>query len=231
MADITYFNALGDGGVAAFFYDRATLTVTASSATSATMTDASGAHVVFSGTKLHFHGQTPTSGTITGIDLFDSAGNLLTTVTAGNFDAIKLFDTYQTSGLLGVELQVIAGKDTITGSDRIDLMLGQNGKDHISGGKGADLIDGGRGNDTLTGGQGADAFYFEAGSGTDKITDFTDTGRAAARDHISMSTTQHLLLVATQHGADVDLAFGADHLILQNFQLSHLDDSDFTLTT
>ena len=59
------------------------------------------------------------------------------------------------------------GDDTITGT---------SGNDNISGGAGADTLIGETGNDTLEGGVGADTYLFDAGDGTDVITDAGTTG-------------------------------------------------------
>ncbi len=52
-----------------------------------------------------------------------------------------------------------------------DYIEGTDGDDRISGLGGWDWIDGGAGNDWLSGGAGVDEFYFEAGSGMDRILD------------------------------------------------------------
>lgn len=229
MAKIRYFAALGENGIAALFYDAGTLAVTGSTPTSAEMADAAGARVVFTGTGIAFNGQTPTSGTITGIDLFDSSGALLTTVRGTSLDAVALFGSYQSLGLLGVQLDVIRGNDKIYGTAIADLFLGQQGRDEIFGGRGGDNFDGGTGNDTMTGGAGPDTFFFSKGYGTDTITDFDDTGAQAGRDQISLTRAMYRDMVATQVGTDVELTFGRDTLILQGYDIADLGRSDFVL--
>jgi Ca2+-binding RTX toxin-like protein len=248
VARITYFDALGEQGFVTSFYDAATLHVTKSTSTSATMKDAAGARVVFTGTDIVFDGDTPTAGTISTINLYDSTGTLLTKVTDVGLAATDLFAQYQTLGLLGVELALIGGKDIITGSSLGDFIIGQGGNDKEYGGDGNDLIsggdqndliyggngddqmNGGKGVDMMTGGAGADNFIYLAKDGSDTITDFTDTGAKALRDHIQISQAQYHSMTSTQVGADVDLAFNAhDHLILQGFDLASLDKSDFIL--
>jgi Ca2+-binding RTX toxin-like protein len=64
------------------------------------------------------------------------------------------------------------GNDTIFGANGNDLLVGGAGADSIDGGNGEDIIGGGMGNDMLTGGNGMDEFHFDAGTGTDRITDF-----------------------------------------------------------
>ena len=100
-----------------------------------------------------------------------------------------------------VEIQVIVGtnaKDTLNGSDGVDLIFSLNGKDRVSAGAGNDYvcgwngestIYGGAGDDTIYGANGDDALYGEAGNdilsggrgadffsggtGTDTALDFT----------------------------------------------------------
>ena len=64
------------------------------------------------------------------------------------------------------------GKDIIFGLGGNDTLFGNNGKDIIFGGAGDDLIDGGNGSDFLTGGIGRDKFVLTANAGNDIITDF-----------------------------------------------------------
>lgn len=248
MARITFFDALGENGFITAFYDAASLKVVHNTTTEAVMKDVNGARVVFTGTDLAFDGQTPTSGTITGIVLFDSQGSLLTKVTQSSILAVDLFTQFQSLGLFGVELAVIAGDDRIFGSGLGDFILGQDGADMIHGGAGNDglgsgnqndtlfggagddVLSGGKGRDTMTGDDGADGFLFMKKDGTDTITDFTDTGARDLRDHIQIRQNQYHDMTATQDGADLDLFFGGkDHLVLLGFNLADLDRSDFTL--
>jgi predicted extracellular nuclease len=74
------------------------------------------------------------------------------------------------------------GSDTLIGGNGDDLLYGGVSDDVLSGGNGNDLLDGGQGNDTLTGGRGSDRFVLAVGTGTDKITDFTD-----CQDRIGLS--------------------------------------------
>ena len=72
------------------------------------------------------------------------------------------------------------GNDTLYGNEGNDTLIGDAGTDTLSGGVGADTLDGGAGTDTLEGGAGADTlngggsedtYLFNAGDGTDTITD------------------------------------------------------------
>ena len=54
-------------------------------------------------------------------------------------------------------------------------LIGGKGKDSLNGGDNNDTLWGGKGNDILTGGDGADTFVYQAGEGTDTITDYNFT--------------------------------------------------------
>ena len=110
------------------------------------------------------------------------------------------------------------GNDTITGDENMEWMEGRGGDDSIDGGGGEDwiygeggddVIYGGEGNDTLTGGADDDTFVFQAGHGTDRITDFTD-----GEDLIDVSalgiTALSGLTFTTNSSGNVVIDTGAD---------------------
>jgi Ca2+-binding RTX toxin-like protein len=77
-----------------------------------------------------------------------------------------------------------AGDDLVSGNEGNDLLCGDEGNDTLFGGKdndtlvgavGNDILWGDQGNDTLSGGDGQDRFILATASGSDVITDFTDT--------------------------------------------------------
>jgi serralysin len=64
------------------------------------------------------------------------------------------------------------GADTITGSNKGEMIAGGGGGDRLSGEKGDDILQGDAGADTLTGGRGADIFVFDdLDTATDHVTD------------------------------------------------------------
>lgn len=63
--------------------------------------------------------------------------------------------------------------DFLLGGTGHDTLLGQGGNDRLLGQVGDDRLVGGLGNDRLFGGTGADVFVFSAGSGADRIGDFS----------------------------------------------------------
>jgi VCBS repeat-containing protein len=64
-----------------------------------------------------------------------------------------------------------SGRNTLTGTDGADLLLGKNGGDTLSGLGASDVLCGANGDDRLTGGTEADSF--DGGSGTDTATDYS----------------------------------------------------------
>lgn len=76
------------------------------------------------------------------------------------------------------------GLDRLDDGDGNDNLAGDAGNDRLDGGAGTDRLNGGAGNDWLwgdagsdvmTGGSGDDVFWFRAGNGQGKITDFNMT--------------------------------------------------------
>ena len=69
-------------------------------------------------------------------------------------------------------LEGFAGDDWLKGQDGNDCLLGGDGDDRLDGGNGDDLLKDGAGADVLIGGSGADTFYFVADQQRDVIEDF-----------------------------------------------------------
>lgn len=65
------------------------------------------------------------------------------------------------------------GADTLYGGEGDDRMHGGQENDLLFGDAGSDFLTGDRGSDTISGGAGADLFYVPAGTGLDRITDFS----------------------------------------------------------
>ena len=61
--------------------------------------------------------------------------------------------------------------DWLTGNSKNNILRGLAGNDRLEGGADADTLEGGLGADTLVGGADADTYLFNAGDGTDTITD------------------------------------------------------------
>ena len=61
--------------------------------------------------------------------------------------------------------------DTLTGDSSRNSFEGGRGNDVLEGERGNDVLEGGGGNDVLAGGTGIDTYVFNAGDGTDTITD------------------------------------------------------------
>jgi serralysin len=97
-------------------------------------------------------------------------------VIRGNKGQDVLYGNGDNDKLMGGSLE-----DVLYGGDGGDKLSGQGGRDTLFGGKGFDRLIGGAASDTLTGGKAGDHFIFNAGDGSDVITDF---GNGADKLHL-----------------------------------------------
>ena len=132
------------------------------------------------------------------------------------------------------------GEDSLAGGADDDFIAGGHGGDHLRGGRGSDSLLGGTGddrlvgdagNDVLRGGAGSDHFVFDAAHGADMIVDFTD-----GHDRIDLSALNlargigDVTTTAVAAGVRIDLSVhGGGTILLRNFNLDSLGDSDFVL--
>ncbi|MCY4228617.1 MAG: hypothetical protein OXF20_13190 [Gammaproteobacteria bacterium] len=131
-----------------------------------------------------------------------------------------------------------------------DVMYGGNGEDRLFGGKGDDTLTGGEGNDLLKGGAGADTIivdgddmdvlyggsdedtfrFLPSGLGGGSIRDFSDGGDVIDLTQFTdVNSMDDLDIVSRGNNVRIELS-GADYLttiILSDFALSNLDNSDF----
>ncbi len=144
--------------------------------------------------------------------------------------------------ILGTEDLIYAkdGKDTLDGGQKDDklfgeagkdLLLGGDGNDYLDGGDGKDILNGNSGNDALTGGTGKDTFIFEAGFGTDAITDFKDGADVIDLRAFGDSTVFGTLSITPNPASETNVLItstlpGFGSITLQNFT-GTLDRSDF----
>ncbi|MDR2155631.1 MAG: hypothetical protein LBE78_11520 [Burkholderiaceae bacterium] len=159
----------------------------------------------------------------------------------------KGFGIQGTSGNDTIELfgfSKVIGLASINGGAGNDMIIGTKANDVVMGGAGNDTLNGAYGSDTLTGGAGNDTFLFDAdptGAITDYIKDFGDV--AGNQDVIDLSYVVSLggssrvyfpewkAANVKQSGANVDIRFGDDHLIITNVKVAALDEADFFFST
>ena len=102
---------------------------------------------------------------------------------------------------------MLAGNDTLNGSDYNDYLLGYDGSDTLKGNGGDDGLDGGAGNDVLAGGPGRDTMiggtgndtYFVENSG-DHVTEYASEGTDLVKSSISYTlgaNVENLTLTGT----------------------------------
>lgn len=149
MAKIVFGDGLADYAWLQDFFNWE-LTLSASSATSATFDDSKGSSIVITGTNLEFDGDSLIGGKIKGVELISDGGDTLVTVTGGNFSA-KILDT---DDIWDFFSSLSAGNDTFIGNDLGTDMnsLGWNkGNDTIIAGDGGSFMGGSEGKDTYRG--------------------------------------------------------------------------------
>lgn len=182
--------------------------------------------------------------------LFGGAGN--DTFLGGNGDDLIVGEDGNDYLVGGAGLNVMdggAGVDAIEGGSDRDIIGGKAGNDVIRAGAGADYVDGGAdsdalfgddgedliiggtGNDVLTGGAGSDVFLFQAGDGSDIITDFVAGSQADAvalqgTGFTSFADVQANLSFFSGGNATV-LQIGSEQMFFVGVRPEQFDSSDF----
>ena len=149
MAKIVFGDGLADYAWLQDFFNWE-LTLSASSATSATFDDSKGSSIVITGTNLEFDGDSLTGGKIKGVELISDGGETLITLTGGNFSA-KIFEAENSWDFLS---SLSAGNDTLIGNDLgtdLNGMAMNTGNDKIIAGDGGSFMGGSEGKDSYRG--------------------------------------------------------------------------------
>ncbi|WP_037448917.1 carbohydrate-binding domain-containing protein [Skermanella stibiiresistens] len=109
--------------------------------------------------------------------------------------------------LADIKITSSSGRQTITGTDKNELIHGSLGDDTITGGKGIDFLFGAEGNDTLSGGPGDDFLY--GGDGNDRL--IGGLGNDYLKGNAGKDT---FVFGADAGGRDTiaDFQYGQDHL-------------------
>lgn len=90
--------------------------------------------------------------------------------------------------------------DVIVGGDAYDIIKGEDGADNIEAGGGGDLITGGAGADYMRGNAGSDNYVFDAGFGTDLISDDSGSLSLGGGDSLSGGAYQENSLAFEGNG-------------------------------
>jgi hypothetical protein len=163
MAKIKVGNAMPEYGWFGDLFDEASLALKSHKGTKAVYEDINGFDVVLLGSKLTFHGQNMTGGTVNSVLFLDDGGGTLISVTDGAFNARKLSDALiKNDNIFDFMTLLTAGNDKIVGSNvGNDLNFGENhGNDTIVAGNAGSFMGGSEGNDTMKGGAGWDTISF-----------------------------------------------------------------------
>jgi hypothetical protein len=125
-----------------------------------------------------------------------------------------------------------AGNDLLRGDAGNDRLHGGDGDDLLSGGQGRDWLVGGAGDDVLTGGRQADVFVFGGAFGSDRITDFRQSGA----DRIDLSALggvddvarlEDVLARVSVEGEDLAITFAGGRILLDGMAGYTLEARDF----
>lgn len=192
-----------------------------------------------SGVTIRLHSQSAAGGNAEG-DTFEGMVDVSYTDAEGAEQAESLPDVEHLTGsshndvLAGDRRDNVlkggAGDDTLYGGPGggDDIQVGNAGNDRLFGGQGNDRLAGDTGDDQLSGGSGADVFVFAPGHGADTITDFTDTEDKIDLETFELLGFDDLVISSTTDGASIDLsAHGGGTILLEGFDMSNLDASDF----
>lgn len=121
-----------------------------------------------------------------------------------------------------IETRLLAGDNTLTGTEGANLINGFGGADTLDGKAGNDTLDGGAGNDALQGGTGSDTYLFGKGDGQDIISGMTDT-QVGKVDTLAFK--EGILpgdIVFVMNGDDliIQLQGGTDQLTVKHFRFN-----------
>ncbi|MDF8332374.1 calcium-binding protein [Novosphingobium cyanobacteriorum] len=168
-----------------------------------------------------------------GADTMDGGAGRDTLSYAGHGQSISV-SLADGRGLLGdAQGDTFTGFENLRGGEASDALYGDGAVNRIDGGGNGDYIDGAGGNDVLIGRTGDDGFYIGAGSGSDRILDFT-AGGIEDRILVNLSgytTLVQVMAVARQDGSTVVLDFAPDlQLRLENVLLADLTAQDFVFS-
>jgi serralysin len=136
-------------------------TVIASETDAQTIQLANGLVAKFIGTDLTYAGTRPTGGTLTGFQLLLSDGTTVyQEITGLDRSFVDAYDALDFFGGNQFGFWLLAGHDTLNGSEGDDDLFGGAGDDILIGGDGHDYLNGGAGTDTYIGGEGSDQISY-----------------------------------------------------------------------
>lgn len=189
--------------------------------------------VVLTGTGLTYDAQLlPSGGTITSVQLFASAVDLVWTASGFSVDAAEF-----RANAGDLDSFLFGGADTVLGGSTFDHLFGYGGADSIAAGAGNDGIVAGEGNDTVSPGTGTDGIDLGAGEDLLNIGDalnggtkYADGGAGIdtlrARGDISASVLQGFERLAWQSPSDPVRLTGAQLAGFSVLDLGSLSPTD-----
>lgn len=110
--------------------------------------------------------------------------------------------------------------DVLEGGKGNDVLKGGEGNDYLKGDEGDDALDGGIGDDLLEGGKGADTYYFDRGSGKDRIREEDQLDSHAAQDKVifgqGIVAEQLWFSRDNSDSLRIDVLGTSDHLVIED---------------
>ncbi len=163
----------------------------------------------------------PTTGTITSASYWLD-GNTLFTITDMSMSVEDFTSFVNSDDLTGLFQTILAGADTLLGSDGNDVLLGFDGDDTLRGGTGDDQLHGGAGDDFLSEYSGDSGPFgndlYDGGEGADRVSYFTSDGLHGVSVDLNLTGSQNTgqgndTLISIEHVTatyDNDLLIGND---------------------
>ena len=183
--------------------------------------------IILEGKNLDYEFGRPVDGILTKLTLADEEGNPLQVVSGFRIDAGQVGGTELLDYVAHLAARVQVGGVKTIGTDLDDSMTTFFGRDRLLGRGGEDTLDGGGGRDVFIGGSGNDTFVFQAGHGSDTITDFDAEGGVGLQDRIGRAFAD--VDTITQSGDNTLIDFGdGDVVTLLGIAPSQIDATDFT---
>lgn len=151
-------------------------------------------------------------GGIDTIDVSRFTTNQLINLQDGSFSSVGGY-TANLSIAVGCDIE------NAVGGTKNDVMLGNELANNLAGKNGNDVLNGFAGNDVLSGGKGVDTFVFEAGTGSDTVSDFNAANEvldfsAALWGNVAKTAQEVVNEFASLVGGHVVFDFGTDEVSL-----------------
>ena len=138
---------------------------------------------------------------------FDRAEDQVVELARGGIDEVRTTFSLNIAGTYIENVTLLGSHTNATGNGLDNVLLGSVGSNTLKGSYGNDTLNGEGGNDLLVGGPGQDRFVFTAGSGQDRISDFS------AADNDLIDVTDYSVFAVYQSGVDTVIDLGGGNTV------------------